>query len=64
MSPRRSLLRLMQKNYYRMMMPYWQSQFSPYIGDVKIGEIFFRFYWCVKPLPMAVSRVRRFDREE
>lgn len=45
MSPRRSLLRLMQKNYYRMMMPYWQSQFSPYIGDVKIGQISFRFYY-------------------
>src|SRR5687768_14064747 len=27
------------------MMPYWQSQFSPYIGNVEIGRASFRFFY-------------------
>ncbi|MBI5351619.1 MAG: FkbM family methyltransferase [Chloroflexi bacterium] len=42
----RSLLKInLQYIYYSVMMPYWQSRFSPYIGDVTIGDVSFRFFY-------------------
>lgn len=35
----------LQNLYYQAMMPYWQSQFSPYIGNVEIEGGSFRFFY-------------------
>jgi FkbM family methyltransferase len=35
----------LQNIYYRVMMPYWQSQFSPYIGTVNIEKISSQFFY-------------------
>ena len=45
MSLRNSLTNGLQNVYYHAMMPYWQSQFSPYIGNVEIGETSFQFFY-------------------
>lgn len=45
MSLRNFLTMGFQNLYYQAMMPYWQSQFSPYIGNVEIEGASFRFFY-------------------